>query len=120
MRRNVAERVPAFGPIASRLGLSLKVGSFQTFVRGYQEAQHLLQKVDNKEFSAPTFNLLLNQFQRMAILDYIIRNTDRNHTNWLIKVEVEPKSNAVCPRYNLIAFLICFFLQSCNRSEPID
>lgn len=97
LRLNVAEHFPAFsGPISSRLGLPLKVGSFQTFVRGYQEAQELLQKIDNKEFAAPSFNMLLNQFQRMAILDYIIRNTDRNHTNWLIKVEAEPKQCAVC------------------------
>lgn len=98
LRVNFAEHLPAIaGPISSRLGLPLKVGSFQTFVRGYQEAQELLQAIDNQEFAEPTFKMLLNQFQRMAILDYVIRNTDRNHTNWLIKVEAEPKhSSAVC------------------------
>lgn len=26
-----------------------------------------------------------HQFERLVVLDYIIRNTDRNHDNWLIK-----------------------------------
>jgi phosphatidylinositol 4-kinase type 2 len=28
-----------------------------------------------------------DQFERMIVLDYVTRNTDRGHENWLIKVE---------------------------------
>lgn len=35
------------------------------------------------------------QFERLVVLDYIIRNTDRNHDNWLIKYnKEESKKNA--------------------------
>ncbi|XP_064382923.1 phosphatidylinositol 4-kinase type 2-beta-like [Halichondria panicea] len=68
-------------------GLPLKVGSFQFFVRGYKDAQE--QLVDFKATPLPPhleqqFQL---QFERLVVLDYIIRNTDRGNDNWLIKYE---------------------------------
>ncbi len=65
----------------------MQVGSFQFFVRGYRDAQE--QLVDFKATPLPPhleqqFQL---QFERLVVLDYIIRNTDRGNDNWLIKYE---------------------------------
>ncbi|KAJ8416460.1 hypothetical protein AAFF_G00357480 [Aldrovandia affinis] len=70
-----------------RVGLPPKEGSFQLFVEGYHEADFWLRKF---ETDPPPENLrrqLQSQFERLVVLDYIIRNTDRGNDNWLIKNE---------------------------------
>ena len=97
--------------------LEAKTGSFQSFVYGFQSATAFLRQYpmpdisvirQRLELSQPetevdddaheplpvndiwTRELLLQflqQFQRMAILDYVIRNTDRGLDNWLLKFE---------------------------------
>jgi phosphatidylinositol 4-kinase type 2 len=37
------------------------------------------------------------KFERLVVLDYIIRNTDRGNDNWLIKFERPPASSAGTP-----------------------
>ncbi|PIO70022.1 hypothetical protein TELCIR_08131 [Teladorsagia circumcincta] len=68
----------------------LMKGSFQLFVTGYQDAAHWLRIWDNCPEQAPPpvtqreFQLL---FEKIVVLDYVIRNTDRGNDNWLIKYE---------------------------------
>ncbi|ODV96219.1 hypothetical protein PACTADRAFT_49604 [Pachysolen tannophilus NRRL Y-2460] len=112
----------------NRKPLPKKVGSFQLFLKGYQEADQFLRehplpgtrswrdlfpqknvvtpKVANPTFSSysdepvsydtddPVFEWTpdtLEQFreelEKLVILDYIMRNTDRGLDNWMIKVE---------------------------------
>ncbi|ETN71486.1 hypothetical protein NECAME_19314, partial [Necator americanus] len=65
-------------------------GSFQLFVTGYQDASHWLRIWDSYPEQAPPpvtqreFQLL---FEKLVVLDYVIRNTDRGNDNWLIKYE---------------------------------
>ncbi|KAI6219756.1 Phosphatidylinositol 4-kinase type 2 [Aphelenchoides besseyi] len=66
-----------------------KEGSYQLFVPGYQSATDVLAEWDNQGISnvlteneVDHFTLL---FQKLCVLDYIIRNTDRHTDNWLIK-----------------------------------
>jgi phosphatidylinositol 4-kinase type 2 len=55
------------------------------FVRGYEDADVLIRKFETEpldELESTEFQL---KFERLVVLDYIIRNTDRGNDNWLIK-----------------------------------
>lgn len=91
-----------------------KIGSFQMFLNGYVEAQQFfnlyplptnidklpLSKIIEIELNKPLDELpvqfrwtkeVIKQFQeqleKLVILDYIMRNTDRGADNWMIKLE---------------------------------
>jgi phosphatidylinositol 4-kinase type 2 len=89
-KERIRSRYPDLGRRFRRVGLPLKKGSFQMFVSGYKDAIYWLREWDlyPEQAMPPTtqhdFQL---QFERMIILDYIIRNTDRGNDNWLIKYE---------------------------------
>eukprot|EP01134_Creolimax_fragrantissima_P008210 CFRG8210T1 len=67
--------------------LPYKKGSLQLFVNGYLDAQDVIDVVNDPDYNDQQvkneFNAL---FERMVVLDYITRNTDRNNDNWLIKI----------------------------------
>uniref|UniRef100_A0A914YU03 Phosphatidylinositol 4-kinase type 2 n=1 Tax=Panagrolaimus superbus TaxID=310955 RepID=A0A914YU03_9BILA len=77
-----------------------KEGSLQTFVHGYQSADVVLAEwasLGTENTLTPEneerFTLL---FQKMCVLDYAIRNTDRHLDNWLVRhVPDEPIQVAV-------------------------
>ena len=83
-KRNVSEHFPKVGKHFNRIGLPPKVGSFQSFVENYEDASIWLRRFE--EFPPePEVKLeFQQQFERLVILDYIIRNTDRGNDNWLI------------------------------------
>ena len=98
-----------------RQGLPPKVGSFQTFVKGYIDASVFLRNTDLDSIGekarqdlqvgqrspardgTPLHTLcqtphpcasplpFQRQFEYLVCLDYITRNTDRGNDNWLIK-----------------------------------
>jgi len=86
-KRGVAERFPEIGRKFHRLGLPPKVGSFQLFVNGYKDADHWLRRFESDPLPANTAKQFQKQFERLVVLDYIIRNTDRGNDNWLINYE---------------------------------
>ncbi|KAK2187670.1 hypothetical protein NP493_157g01026 [Ridgeia piscesae] len=86
-KKNVAERFPDLGRKFHRLGLPPKVGSFQLFVRDYKDADYWLRRFDSEPLPETTEREFQLQFEKLVILDYIIRNTDRGNDNWLIKYE---------------------------------
>ena len=68
-----------------------KLGSLQLFAENFLEAQAFFRSgtetfstelVEDKRF--------LFEFQKLVILDYIIRNTDRGMDNWLLKRQIIP------------------------------
>jgi len=84
-KKVVSEHFPKVGRRFHRIGLPPKVGSFQQFVSNYKDADYHLRRFESEpldEKTASDFQLL---FERIVILDYIIRNTDRGNDNWLIK-----------------------------------
>uniref|UniRef100_A0AC34GRS1 Phosphatidylinositol 4-kinase type 2 n=1 Tax=Panagrolaimus sp. ES5 TaxID=591445 RepID=A0AC34GRS1_9BILA len=89
-KERIRSRYPDLGRRFRRVGLPPKKGSFQMFVSGFKDAIYWLREWDlyPEQAMPPTtqhdFQL---QFERMIILDYIIRNTDRGNDNWLIKYE---------------------------------
>ncbi|XP_052371282.1 phosphatidylinositol 4-kinase type 2-beta isoform X2 [Oncorhynchus keta] len=77
--------------VDTRLGLGVvpktKLGSFQLFVEGYHEADYWLRRFEAEPLPENIRKQLQSQFERLVILDYVIRNTDRGNDNWLIKYE---------------------------------
>lgn len=86
-KRIVSERFPKVGRHFHRIGLPPKVGSLQTFVEGYKDAEYYLRRFETEP---PTPELQAEfriRFEHLVILDYIIRNTDRGNDNWLIRYQ---------------------------------
>lgn len=66
----------------------LKVGSFQLFVDGYKDADYWLRRFETEPLPNRMAHKFQLQFERLVVLDYIIRNTDRGNDNWLIRYEL--------------------------------
>ncbi|CAG5929104.1 unnamed protein product [Menidia menidia] len=86
-KKYALEKVPKVGRRFHRVGLPPKVGSFQLFVEGYREADHWLRRFEAEPLPENIRKQLQAQFERLVVLDYVIRNTDRGNDNWLIKYE---------------------------------
>ncbi|CRK99222.1 CLUMA_CG012654, isoform A [Clunio marinus] len=85
IKRTIKERMPAAR--FKRMTLPPKVGSFQLFVDGYKDADHWLRRFEQEPLSTHMAQKFQLQFEKLVVLDYIIRNTDRGNDNWLIKFE---------------------------------
>ncbi|KAJ1359792.1 hypothetical protein KIN20_018595 [Parelaphostrongylus tenuis] len=89
-KERIQSRYPDLGRRFHRIGLPPKKGSFQLFVTGYQDAAHWFRIWETYPEQAPPpvtqreFQML---FEKIVVLDYVIRNTDRGNDNWLIKYE---------------------------------
>ncbi|ODM92158.1 Phosphatidylinositol 4-kinase type 2-beta [Orchesella cincta] len=86
-KRAVFDRFPALGRRFHRLGLPPKAGSFQVFVEGYKDAEYWLRRFESDPPPEDVMKEFQHQFERLVVLDYIIRNTDRGNDNWLIQYE---------------------------------
>ncbi|KPP66056.1 phosphatidylinositol 4-kinase type 2-alpha-like [Scleropages formosus] len=86
-KRLALEKVPKVGQRFHRIGLPPKVGSFQLFVEGYKDADFWLRRFEAEPLPENTNRQLQLQFERLVVLDYIIRNTDRGNDNWLLKYD---------------------------------
>lgn len=62
-----------------------KVGSLQTFVHGYKDAQEVIPTLSNK--NANIQQQLQYNYQKLVVLDFITRNTDRGNDNWMIRID---------------------------------
>lgn len=95
LRRYATEQWPGgIGQIISR-DLPLKVGSLQTFVKDCKSAGEQLEAFAAHPLPPHMEKKLQLQFERLVVLDYIIRNTDRGKDNWLIhykKLDEEEES----------------------------
>lgn len=74
------------------LSLHLQVGSLQTFVRGYKDAVVFLEEFKTQPLPQHLEHKFQLEFERLVVLDYIIRNTDRGNNNWLICYNRLPES----------------------------
>lgn len=95
IKNAINDHFPKLGKHFNRLGLRPKVGSFQMFVDGYKDAEFWLRRFDIDPLPAGLALSFQLQFERLVVLDYIIRNTDRGNDNWLIKYTLpDIQSNA--------------------------
>ncbi|XP_052565976.1 uncharacterized protein LOC120419224 [Culex pipiens pallens] len=98
IKRTIKERIPAAR--FNRMSLPPKTGSFQLFVDGYKDADYWLRRFEQEPLPTRLQQKFQLQFERLVVLDYIIRNTDRGNDNWLIKYEqptIVPQSNGSTP-----------------------
>lgn len=51
------------------------MGSFQLFVEGYREADYWLRRFEAEPLPENIRKQLQSQFERLVVLDYVIRNT---------------------------------------------
>lgn len=93
IKRTIRERVPAAR--FKRMTLPPKTGSFQLFVDGFKDADHWLRRFEQEPLSTRLAQKFQMQFERLVVLDYIIRNTDRGNDNWLIKYDQAPMKTSV-------------------------
>lgn len=75
IKRTIKERVPAAR--FKRMTLPPKIGSFQLFVDSFKDADYYLRRFEQEPLSARMAQKFQLQFERLVVLDYIIRNTDR-------------------------------------------
>ncbi|XP_055715291.1 phosphatidylinositol 4-kinase type 2-alpha isoform X1 [Phlebotomus papatasi] len=85
IKKTIKERYPSAR--FNRMSLPPKVGSFQLFVDGYKDADHWLRRFEQEPLPSKLNTTFQLQFERLVVLDYIIRNTDRGNDNWLIKYD---------------------------------
>uniref|UniRef100_A0A674E4N9 Phosphatidylinositol 4-kinase type 2 n=1 Tax=Salmo trutta TaxID=8032 RepID=A0A674E4N9_SALTR len=74
-KKYALEMVPKVGRHFHRVGLPPKLGSFQLFVEGYHEADYWLRRFEAEPLPENIRKQLQSQFERLVILDYVIRNT---------------------------------------------
>ncbi|VDP37989.1 unnamed protein product [Soboliphyme baturini] len=86
-KQRIMDKYPQIGRRFHRIGLPLKIGSFQLFVKDYKDANYWINQLEQEDVPDVTKKEFQLQFERLVILDYIIRNTDRGSDNWLIKYE---------------------------------
>ncbi|XP_017785388.1 PREDICTED: phosphatidylinositol 4-kinase type 2-alpha isoform X2 [Nicrophorus vespilloides] len=87
IKRSIMEQFPNVGLRFNRIGLPPKSGSFQVYVDGFKDADHWLRRFEAEPLPAWMAQKFQLQFERLVVLDYIIRNTDRGNDNWLIKYD---------------------------------
>lgn len=61
--------------MCQNLCVCLQVGSFQLFVEGYREADYWLRRFEAEPLPENIRKQLQSQFERLVVLDYVIRNT---------------------------------------------
>lgn len=89
-KKIVTERFPDTIGKHVRAGLPPKIGSYQLFVEGYKDAEYYLKKFENAAPPKEALKEFQQNFEKLVVLDYIIRNTDRGNDNWLVKYETAP------------------------------
>ena len=64
-----------------------KVGSLQAYAEGFEEGDFWTEDFGRRKISEEVRREFQFEFEKMIVLDYVIRNTDRGKRNWLVKVE---------------------------------
>ncbi|KAM4674213.1 phosphatidylinositol 4-kinase type 2-beta isoform 3-T3 [Amazona ochrocephala] len=107
-KKYALEKVPKVAKKFNRIGLPPKVGSFQLFVEGYKEADYWLRKFETDPLPENTRKEFQSQFERLVVLDYVIRNTDPFHWAWLSQAKVpfsQETRDLVLPRISDMNFV---------------
>ncbi|XP_039759880.1 phosphatidylinositol 4-kinase type 2-beta isoform X3 [Pararge aegeria] len=92
LKRAITEQFPNLR--FNRMGLPPKVGSFQVFVEGYKDADYWLRRFEQEPPPPHVMRKFQLQFERLVVLDYMIRNTDRGNDNWLIQYDAPDSRHA--------------------------
>lgn len=71
IKKTIKERIPAAR--FNRMSLPPKVGSFQLYVNGYKDADFWIRRFEQDPLPKPIATKFQYQFERLVVLDYIIR-----------------------------------------------
>lgn len=71
IKKTIKERIPAAK--FNRMSLPPKVGSFQLYVDGYKDADYWIRRFEQEPLPPQVLGNFQKQFERLVILDYIIR-----------------------------------------------
>lgn len=66
--------------VISSFSFSLKIGSFQMFVENYVDADVFLKQYEHELSPSSSSDIAIKfqeQFEKLVVLDYIIRNTGK-------------------------------------------
>jgi len=119
-KRLVTERFPDTIGKHVRAGLPPKIGSYQLFVEGYKDAEYYLKKFETAQPPAEAMNEFQHNFEKLVVLDYIIRNTDRGNDNWLVKYESAPileETASACDHTDDETSSLCKESEKCESNE---
>ena len=80
-----------------------KIGSFQLYVNGLLPSQETVKLLSIAQTRYPHVAFALQlEFEKLVVLDYLIRNTDRSWDNWLLCVEWrDVETNSILSTYPL-------------------
>ncbi|KAJ9578742.1 hypothetical protein L9F63_005031, partial [Diploptera punctata] len=106
VKRAIMEQFPNVGRHFNRIGLRPKIGSFQLFVDGYKDADYWLRRFEVDPLPAKVQRDFQLKFERLVVLDYIIRNTDRGNDNWLIRYD-QPNIHTLV-LVTIVTIISCF------------
>lgn len=56
-------------------------------MNGYKDADYWLRRFEQEPLPQKLLNNFQLEFEKLVVLDYIIRNTDRGNDNWLIRYD---------------------------------
>lgn len=65
-------------------------------MNGYKDADYWLRRFEQEPLPQKVIGNFQLEFEKLVVLDYIIRNTDRGNDNWLIRYE-HPKVVTIAP-----------------------
>lgn len=71
-------------------------------MEGYKDAEYWIRRFESDPPPVEVMTEFQHQFERLVVLDYIIRNTDRGNDNWLIKYEkpeIVKEGDSQVPKY---------------------
>ena len=91
-------------------------------MEGYKDADFWLRRFEQEPLSQSLTKSFQLQFERLVVLDYIIRNTDRGNDNWLIKYsqpKITKKVNGTGGK-SLSASQNEFKNENTNTSDTVD
>ena len=63
-------------------------------MENFKDADYFIRRFETEPLAEPTLSDFQFKFERLVVLDYIIRNTDRGNDNWLIKYIRPPAKEA--------------------------
>lgn len=72
-----------------------KVGSFQLFVENYIDADVFLKQIEQKPLSEELKIKFQRQFEKLVVLDYIIRNTGK-----VLVINITERQSYFCIQMN--------------------
>lgn len=118
MKQAIMDQFPAVGSQFKRIGLPPKIGSFQLFMDGYKDADYWLRRWESDPLPTKLARDFQLQFERLVILDYIIRNTDRGML-FVLLYTIQPSYKLLPLYYEIISANFYMLIKYVRKFIPV-